>query len=294
MAAAGVFGFKTLNDNWYEDRHQPASGLTATAGFVNRKARPHETDIAYIGDRYDVLSRLSRMPERQSYATPDDGFRENQRTSSVDFAHPKSRKEFVSKPPEKARLVNAETVPEVSFEERRPVPGCRRGFGSVLDRHEENHEARYWNTTTGDHFGHTSKAGVPRANPVDFHTGAGYDTARMESVVEGVKVGQLCGENFTVSHDPGVDTKTQRAWLYQKDPSLTNVHLGGTRPVLPHQDSALSLPLGAGAMSKVRADLAERKGRLYRTATHITKGLGKRPGVAIFQDHAGVPSSWGV
>lgn len=283
--AAGTYSLRTLNDNWFEDRLQPADSLSATSGFSKRAARAYETDIAYIGERYDVLARIARMPPRESYATPDDGFRERDRISSVDFAHPRSRKEFVANPPAKPRLVTSESVPEVAFEDRRPVPGPQRGFGSALPRHEANHDQRFWNTASGEFFGYAGSR-RPRArtycHPDMQH--AGVTSESEEKRVEGVMVGQLCGENYNDGPDPAKNSKCQRAWLYQSDPSLSNVHLGGTRPKVSKVDNALSLPIGEGAMSRVRSDLTERKGRLYRTATTITKGLGSRPGYNLFQD----------
>jgi len=286
MAAVGTYGQKTLNGNWFEDRVQPAGSLTVLGSIDSKTTRPYETDIAYIGERYDVLSRISRMPQRESYATPDDGFREKGCTSKVDFAPPRSRKEFVFHTPAQPRLISTESVPEVSFEERRPIPGTKRGFGSVLNRHEDGHEQRFFNTTNGDVYGEAGPRVLrgQRSDPINFRRSAGTNTADDENRAEGIAVGCLTGENFCQSSDPACNTMCQRAWLYQADPALKHVHLGGSRPKVAEVDNELSLPIGKGAMAKVRADLAERKGRLYRTATCITKGLGQRPGVNIFQD----------
>eukprot|EP00927_Polykrikos_kofoidii_P032762 TRINITY_DN27806_c0_g1_i1.p1 TRINITY_DN27806_c0_g1~~TRINITY_DN27806_c0_g1_i1.p1 ORF type:complete len:284 (+),score=40.56 TRINITY_DN27806_c0_g1_i1:99-950(+) len=281
--AVGTYTQKTLNDQWFEDRQQPPGALSATGGIHLKQARKYETDIAYIGERYDVLNRISRIPPRPSFAMPDDGFRKWEKTSLVDFAHPRTRKEFVAKPPEKPRLITTESVPEVSYEERRPLPGSKRGFGSVLNRHEENHDMRFWSTTSGDFFGEGTRRFHQRSEP-SLRRPAGVSTEDTEHRAHGVQVGLLTGEKFNDSNDAASNTRTQRAWLYQSDPSLTNVHLGGTKPRPSVVDNALSLPLGEGAMSKVRADLKERKGRLYRTATTVTKGLGERSGINIFQD----------
>mmetsp|Transcript_41608 Transcript_41608/g.114703 ORF Transcript_41608/g.114703 Transcript_41608/m.114703 type:complete len:284 (-) Transcript_41608:268-1119(-) len=281
--SVGTYKPKTLNDNWLEDRMQPSGSLNVTGGLDQRKARPHETDIAYIGERYDVLSRIARIPTRESYATPDDGFREWSQTSRVDFAHPKTRKEFVLKPSQRPRLITSESVPEICFEERRPLLGNKRGFGAVIQRHEDTHEKRFWNTSCGDFFGEGSRRLPMRRQPQDFHA-SGYSTALEEKRAQGVQVGQLAGESFAETSDPGRDTKAQRAWLYSEDAALRHVHLGGKRPTLPKDDNALSLPLGDGAMAKVRADLEARKGRLFRVATTITKPLGERPGINMFQD----------
>lgn len=84
-----------------------------------------------------------------------------------------------------------------------------------------------------------------------------------------------------------MDTRTQRAWMYTSDPGINNIHLGGSKARPSPRDNSLSLPLGEGAQKKIRQDLADRRGMLYRTATFITKGTGAKPGVSIFQDHVG-------
>lgn len=282
--ASGVFSLRTLNDNWFEDRLQPAGSLNVTGSLHERQPRKYETDIANIGERYDVLSRISRLPPRTSYATPHDGFDEKHSTHIVDFAHPKSRKDFVSKPPDKPSTITSESVPEVSYENRRPVPGTQSGFGAVLNRHDKTHGQRHWNTTHGDFFGAGSRVPDRRIDAAEKHP-SGVTSASEEVRCQGLKVGVLSGECFRESSDPAADTRTQRAWMYNSDPALRNIAYGGSRPSLPPEDNALSVQLGDGAMSKVRADLAERKGKLFRVATTITKGLGQRPGMNKWQDH---------
>jgi len=134
-----------------------------------------------------------------------------------------------------------------------------------------------------DHFGEGFRRGKQKSES-NLARFAGKSTEEDENRVQGMKVGKLTGENYRESSDPAADTRTQRAWLYGSDPSLTHVHHGGKRPPAPRENNELSLPLGDGAMSKVRADLKERKGLLYRTATHITKGNGHRTGMSVFQD----------
>mmetsp|Transcript_23480 Transcript_23480/g.47537 ORF Transcript_23480/g.47537 Transcript_23480/m.47537 type:complete len:215 (+) Transcript_23480:102-746(+) len=206
-----------------------------------KTARPYETDLAYIGERYDVLSRIARHDPKPSYATPDDGFNEKSRTSSVDFAHPRSHPEFFKAHDSAPVLITTENAP-VCPPERRPLPGPRSGFGACISRHGENHDQRFLNTTTGDYFG---GEGVRRPQPKP-------DPSTLRPA--------------GTCLDPLADSKKGR--------SLTH----------SASDSALSLPMGDGAMVKVRADLAARKGRLYRQATYITKGKQHRPGVSLFQD----------
>jgi hypothetical protein len=286
MASAFVYGHKTLNDNWFEDRCQPPGSLTGNGDPSKRKLRKYESEIAYIGERYDVLTRIARVPQKESYATPNDGFNEKACTSAIDFAHPRSRKEFVAKPPEKPKFITTETVPEVCHEERRPLPGNARGFGAVLNRHEEKHDQRFWNTTSGDTFGYGvgARRNILRRDPGETSNAAGCSTEHEEERSMGLKVGILCGEEFRDNGQPSQDTRVQRSWLYTHDASLKNIHFGGTRPTVGKKDNELSVPIGEGAMAKVRADLKERQGRLFRTATQITKGRDKRPGIAIFKD----------
>jgi hypothetical protein len=225
------------------------------------------------------------MPNRDSYATPDDGFRENTSTNKTDFAHPMTRKEFVRRAPPKATMITAESVPEVSYDERRPVDGQRSGFGALLNRHEANHDQRFFNTTVGEVYGYGEgfKACKVKRPPETLHH-SGVSTEHESNRVQGMLCGQLCGENYKDSDDPSINTHTQRAWLYEPDAALQNIHLGGTKKRVSGIDNALSLPLGEGAMAQIREDLKNRGGKLFRQATTITKGLGSRNGVSVFQD----------
>ena len=44
-----------------------------------------------------------------------------------------------------------------------------------------------------------------------------------------MKVGVLCGEAYNDSSQPGSNTRTQRAWLYEPDAALSNIHYGGKK-----------------------------------------------------------------
>jgi hypothetical protein len=282
MAAAFGYSTRTLNDNWCEDRCQPPGSQSAVGDPSKPKTiRKYETDIAYIGERYDILTRIARVPFGESYATPDDGFREKARTSSVDFADPRSHKEIVKNAPELAKFITSETIAEVCHEERRPIPGFARGFGSVLDRHDHHHGERHWNTASGDAFG--IRQIKPQRSCPTLMSPAGLTTEHEENRMPGMKVGLLCGEEFRNNGNPSNDTNIQRAWV--QDASLRNIHHGGTKPrVRGVLDNSLSVPLGDGQMTKIRKDLAERQGKLFKVATNITKGRDKKPGVAIFKD----------
>jgi hypothetical protein len=285
MTAAFVFSTKTLVDNWYEDRCQPEGSLTGIGDLANKQVRKYETDIAYVGERYDILTRIGRVPNRESFAVPDDGFREKVRTSTVEFADPRSHKEFVAKAPAKPKMINSETIPEVCFEDRRPLPGNARGFGAVLDRHDKNHGIRHWTTTNHDTYGkgtYNRSMRMSRSDPSLLHP-CGVSTSHEENRMPGMKVGILCGEEYRNSGNPSTDTQSQRSWV--ADASLRNIHHGGTKKTYRGVvDNHLSIPIGDGAMSKIRQDLAERQGKLFRVATNVTKGRDQKWGVAVFKD----------
>lgn len=282
MAAPGVYCHRTLNDNWVEDRCQPAGSLVATGNYHRRSARPAETELAYIGERYDVLSRISRMPNRETYATPDDGFRERLTTHKTDFKSPKSHLMFSGKQMSAPCLIHTGNAP-VTMPEPRPLPGTESGFGSLIPRHPKKHEQRFWSTTHGEHFGEGCRKRTLKAEP-SIRNPAGTSTEADENRMQGMKCGSLCGESFFETSDPSMDTRTQRAWLPGGDAGIRNIHLGGTRKSAPVLDNDLSLPLGNGAMSKIRSDLKERQGRLCRVSTCITKGAHMKSGMALFQD----------
>eukprot|EP00929_Paragymnodinium_shiwhaense_P111716 TRINITY_DN80005_c0_g1_i1.p1 TRINITY_DN80005_c0_g1~~TRINITY_DN80005_c0_g1_i1.p1 ORF type:complete len:287 (+),score=52.90 TRINITY_DN80005_c0_g1_i1:120-980(+) len=284
--SVGVYGLTTLQGNWVEDRLQPEGSLSVTGGLEQRKARKYESDIAYVGERYDVLSRISRLPNRPSFALPDDGFRERDCTYRTCYAPPRSRTEYVFHPPAKPRMITSESVPEVSFENRRPLPGkTTRGFGSVLNRHDKTEGQRFFSTASGEFYGegdHRPRQRVTIGEGMNF---GGVSTEHEEHRPTGMKVGCLCGENFNESTDPSKNTRSQRSWMYQPDPALTNVAHGGSKPKkVKGADNELSIPIGDGAMAKVRKQLTERQGKLYRSASLVTKGMDKRWGVNIFMD----------
>jgi len=293
MTAAYIYSLRTLNDNWLEDRLQPEGGTSAAGPIDDKFLRKVETEIAYIGERYDVLTRIARCKPRKSYASPDDGFREQDSTNKIHFADPRNNQEFIKNPPAKPAFITTETIPEVCYEERRPIPGKTRGFGAVLDRHGPGHEQRWWNTTHEDTYGETPagcrtsyyapKLKASRSDPCLLKA-AGVTVLETANRPEGMKVGVLCGENYKPGMDPSSDTLIQRAWQYQQDPAMKNISYGGKKQILPAKDNATSLPLGQGAHAGIQAGLDARSGKLYRSSTHITKGNGHHYGVSIFQD----------
>jgi len=286
MSAAFAYSLRSLNDNWFEDRLQPEGASKACGPVDQKKVRKVEPEIAHVGVSFDPLTRIGRCPPRESYAAPNDGFNEKTTMNKGDFVHPRSRKEVVVNPPPKPVFITTETIPEVCYESRRPVPGKNKGFGAVLNRHEENHEQRFWNTTVEDTFG-PGPEGARRKQPrLEAHTmkPSGVSVLDVAAKVEGLRVGQLCGEDYKNAADPSADTHIQRAWMYNADPALTHIEHGGKKPAIPLLDNETSLNIGEGQHKKNMSLLSARGGMLFRTATSITKGKGERFGVSIFQD----------
>lgn len=287
MTAAYPYSMMSLNDNWFEDRLQP-EGASKGCGDINGKtSRRIENDLAYIGERFDVLTRIARVPQKISFAQPDDGFNEKATLNRTDFADPLSRKEFVRNPPAKPAMLNSTTIPEVCYEARRPIPGKKNGFGSVLQRHDANHEQRFWNTTHEDNYGPCpagARTRTLRRSASDTLMASGVSVLDAAHRAEGMKVGVLTGENYNPVADPSSSTHVQRAWQYQQDPALKNIAMGGKKPPPPAFDNEASIPIGEGQHAKNQAKLDARGGKLYKVATTITKGNGKRYGINIFED----------
>lgn len=292
--ASNLYNPKTLDGNWFEDRSQPEGGLTAMGPLDQKFVRNYETDIAYIGERFDVCARVGRVPCRPSYAIPEDGFNEVLSTNKADLADPKCRSDWGKGKATAPRMITTENAP-VRPPEQRDLPGGRSGFGAHINRHGDAHDKSFFDTCMGDYFGYGPGHRAGQKSCPSTLLAAGLKSEHEENKSTGMKVGVLCGESFNESFDPAKNTKGQRSWLYQPDASLRNIEYGaaatltttGTRRTLPKTDSSLSLPLGAGAMAKVRSDLAERKGRLGRVATEITKNRenkAHRSGVSIFMD----------
>jgi hypothetical protein len=209
------------------------------------------------------------------------------------FADPRKNEEFVKNPPPKPAFITIETIPEVCFEERRPIPGKTSGFGAVLDRHGKQEGQRFWNTTFEDTYGkrpagsttsyYAPKMKSSKSDPCLLKA-AGVSVLDQAHRPEGMAVGVLCGENYKPGLQPSANTLIQRAWLYQQDPAMKNLAYGGKKTALSMKDNETSLPLGDGAHATIQANLDARGGRLARNSTTITKGKGAYYGVSIFAD----------
>lgn len=278
---------KTLNDNWFEDRLQPAGGLSATGNLHLKTARPVETDLAYIGEKYQLLTRVARQPVRASFATPDDGFRERDSTHKTEFKHPRSYGE--PKAPQNPTLITTENAP-VLPPEKRELEGPRSGHGAAINRHPPNHDQRWFNTSNGDFYGEGGsrlKRGLRSScSAPDLNRGAGLTSEHTEyrATATGRAVGKLVGEVYRESDNPATDTKTQKQWLYAPCQGVSNVHLGGAKQRAMGPDNHMSLPLGEGNMAKIRETMKARGGVFGRTATHITKSSSQISGIKIFRD----------
>eukprot|EP00434_Breviolum_minutum_P039042 symbB.v1.2.034648.t1/scaffold4504.1/size42116/4 len=179
-------------------------------------------------------------------------------THKGDFKDPRSRNDWGKGKAIAPSMITTANAP-VCPPETRELPGPRSGFGAHINRHPDNHDQRFFSTAHGEFYGEGSRKKEKRDAAAIPHS-AGISTEMAEGAAHGMKVGILCGE------------ATQRSWLYEPDAALQNIHYGGKKPPVPSYDSELSIPIGQGAMAKVREDLKARKGRLYRVATQITKG----------------------
>ncbi|CAE7942899.1 hif1an, partial [Symbiodinium sp. KB8] len=179
-------------------------------------------------------------------------------TNGADFRDPRSRNDWCKGKAVAPTMITTKNAP-VCPPEQRELPGPRSGFGAVLNRHEENHDQRFFSTTSEEFYGQGSRK-KEKVDAAAVAHSAGLGTEHEEGRVRGMKVGVLCGEAYNDASNPASNTRTQRSWLYQHDPSLKNLHHGGRKNDLPGKDNELSIPIGEGAMAKVRADLKARQG----------------------------------
>jgi len=158
----------SLQDNWFEDR------LDTTEVQKIAKLRPLENSIANVqNDRFEALTRIARVDKKPSYAMPEDKWPFiTESAQQIDYKDPESIGKL--KPPIQATWITEDTIHEVCDESYRPMVGPRSGHGAVLDRHGENHDRRYWDTTFRTNF--TLKG----ENKVDYTREAGLPCLRVE------------------------------------------------------------------------------------------------------------------
>ena len=66
-------------------------------------------------------------------------------------------------------MINKYNIAELSLVDR-PVAGTKAGFGAVIARHPDNHDARYWRTENRDNFGVNAAKG-PGETVAEFEKG---------------------------------------------------------------------------------------------------------------------------
>lgn len=274
--SCGVFGNKTLNDNWFEDRVAPKWEKPET------KLRKVETDLGSIeSGRYEVLGRTTRKPHRPSYATPDYGTGSYKTSVTQDqFPPPASRKEvFVPEP--KARFINDVTISEVCTDGKRPVTGPFRGWRAPLPRHEEGHGKVFFEATSKRAFAETEQEATDRnqrTSDMKATVSAGVPGCRDKEPPSLT----LCGENESICNIP-----VQRSWMNAYDPGLTVLEKPGGRDPIPISkvDNHMSIAIGEGAQKEVQKMFEAKGGKFFRPKTVITSGKQTTDSINIFDDY---------
>ena len=96
------------------------------------------------------LGSINRKPKQETFQLiPDDGYRELVSSNKDEVRPPKVHQQKV-KPV--LGMINKYNIAELSLVDR-PVAGTKAGFGAVIVRHPDNHDARYWRTENRDNFG---------------------------------------------------------------------------------------------------------------------------------------------
>jgi len=178
------------------------------------------------------------------------------------------------------------------------LKGPSAGFGAVLQRHQADHDKRYFDTT----YSQVHNAGAPpsverrteekyehyKTTKEQFHTGAPHEELKVAgSTVKDVylqlKGNQnpdlLCGEQFKIAEDPQKNTKIQRSWMYSPDPAIKAKESYPLPNQILDKDNENSLPIGEGeyfrrsaqhnpgAYRKIRSDVTT------YPSQHIDMGL---------------------
>ena len=124
-------------------------------------------------------------------------------------------------------MINKYNIAELSLVDR-PCAGTKAGFGAVIVRHPDNHDARYFRTENRDNFGANAAKG-PQETVTQFEntqkTLAGGQMRGWDQ--QGIKkISNLVGEVYSKEYDPQEQTDVQRSWLYQQDPGVRAVNDG--------------------------------------------------------------------
>lgn len=258
--AGHPYSICTLQDNWCEDRLDRNE-----KGIKNTILRPMETSIANLSENgFEPLTRIARVEKKASYAVPLDGFPSVKESSShIHYEGQKSSLATLKNKLLKPTFINGKTIHEVCIDTRPPAEGPRSGHGAILDRYGDDHDKRYWVTTTASHYTQQGENKLDRTRPAGLVKESKPDP----------KFARLVGEKFLKEVDPSVDTMAQRAWLYVDDPSFEREGKPFERP--QDKDNETSLPLGNGAQAIIRERLQKRinegSGMLFLSRTDITK-----------------------
>ena len=153
-------------------------------------------------------------------------------------------------------MINKYNIAELSLVDR-PVGGTSTGFGSVINRFNQNHDQRHFNTTFNDFHGQAprvSAAATVEEIQAEYSKQAGGNARTIDQ--QKVKtVSCLTGEHFSrdplarTKRDPQENTDVQRSWLYSKDAAVTAAKEQpaiGAASQVQFFDNQLSLPLGDG------------------------------------------------
>lgn len=169
-------------------------------------------------------------------------------------------------------MINKYNIAELSLVDR-PVQGTKSGFGAVITRHPDNHDARYFNTEHRDNFGEPIPRGAAETVVGFQQTSSQLAGGNLRPIEkQGIKaISNLTGEIYSKSFDPQEQTDVQRSWLYQQDPGVRAVNEGvANKDQTFFYDNANSLPLGEGEHgTKVFSDKPGAFRRIRQDVTRI-------------------------
>ena len=189
------------------------------------------------------LGRIQRVHKwKTDNLIPDDGFREMKTINQAEIQNPQVHR--VKEQPT-LRMINKYNIAELSLVDR-PIQGTRSGFGSVINRHEQNHDQRFFSTTNHDFMG-KPEAAIPydKVNVQGVSQAGGHMRAMEDQKIKTLTA--LCGEvDKQMEADPQERTDVQRSWMYGVDGGVKHVRQGPAKPQKQPFDNALSLPLGDG------------------------------------------------
>jgi len=133
-----------------------------------KQKRPKEADLNCLSSSGipAALGSINRKPKQETFGLiPDDGYRELTSSAQEEVKNPKVHEQKV-KPV--LSMINKYNIAELSLVDR-PVKGTTAGFGAVINRHGENHDARYFRTENRDNFGMKCPKG-PDETIADFNS----------------------------------------------------------------------------------------------------------------------------